>query len=120
MAKSSRKKRPTPSPETQAAAEQIAKGTQRPGQTKEQTRLIQQGIQKGIEEYKKQQRAKARAADKAKKQQQAPLNNAAAPAPTPTEQAPPVPASKVSNTVAWWLLLLSWLGFGLYIWFTQS
>ncbi|NLJ92329.1 MAG: DUF2956 family protein [Aeromonadales bacterium] len=114
MAKTSRKKRPAPSPETQAAAEQIAKGTQRPGQTKEQTRLIQQGIQKGIEEYKKQQRAKARAADKAKKQQ-AQLNNTVAP--TPTEQAPPTIVK--SSPLPWWLLLLSWLGFGLYIWFTQ-
>ena len=118
MAKSSRKKRPAPSPETQAAAEQMAKGTQRPGQTKEQTRLIQQGIQKGIEEYKKQQRVKARAADKARKQQQAQLNNAVAPEPTPTEQAPP--ATVKSNPLPWWLLLLSWLGFGFYIWFTQS
>ncbi len=42
----------------------IAKGTQRPGQTKEQTRLIAQGIQKGIDQYKKQQKAKARELDK--------------------------------------------------------
>ena len=90
------------------------KSAPRSGQTKEQTRLIQQGIQKGIEEYKKQQRAKARAADKAKKQQ-AQLNNTVAP--TPTEQAPP--AIVKSSPLPWWLLLLSWLGFGLYIWFTQ-
>jgi len=36
----------------------IARGTQRPAQTKEQTRLIAQGIQKGIELYKKQQKKK--------------------------------------------------------------
>ena len=42
----------------------IARGTQRPGQTKEQTRLIAQGIQKGIEQYKKQQSARARELDK--------------------------------------------------------
>ena len=42
----------------------IAKGTQKPGQTKEQTKLVAQGIQKGIELYKKQQKAKARELDK--------------------------------------------------------
>ena len=45
-------------------ATRIARGTQRPGQTKEQTRLIAQGIQKGIEQYKKQHSAKARELDK--------------------------------------------------------
>lgn len=45
-------------------ATRIARGTQRPGQTKEQTKLIAQGIQKGIDQYKKQQSAKARELDK--------------------------------------------------------
>ncbi|MEN8762875.1 MAG: DUF2956 domain-containing protein [Thiogranum sp.] len=45
-------------------AMRIARGTQRPGQTKEQTKLVAQGIQKGIEQYKKQQSAKARELDK--------------------------------------------------------
>ncbi len=52
------------SPETQSEAMQVAKATQRPGQTKEQTRLIAQGIQKGIDQYKKQHKAKARELDK--------------------------------------------------------
>ncbi|MCP3868287.1 MAG: DUF2956 family protein, partial [Gammaproteobacteria bacterium] len=51
-------KKQTVSNETRSEALQIAKGTQRPGQTKEQTRLIAQGIQKGIDQYKKQQKAK--------------------------------------------------------------
>ncbi len=38
----------------------ISKGTQRPAQTKEQTKLIAQGIQKGIDLYKRQQKEKAR------------------------------------------------------------
>ena len=42
----------------------VARGIQRPGQTKEQTRLIAQGIQKGIEQFKKQQNVKARELDK--------------------------------------------------------
>jgi len=49
---------------THDEAMRIARGTQRPGQTKEQTRLIAQGIQKGIEQYKKQQSARARELDK--------------------------------------------------------
>ena len=48
-----KKKQTEISQETQEEALQIAKKTQRPGQTKEQTRLIAQGIQKGITEYKK-------------------------------------------------------------------
>jgi hypothetical protein len=49
---------------THDEAMRIARGTQRPGQTKEQTRLVAQGIQKGIEQYKKQQSARARELDK--------------------------------------------------------
>ncbi|HAJ92506.1 MAG TPA: DUF2956 domain-containing protein, partial [Gammaproteobacteria bacterium] len=43
------KKHP-PSEASQDEAMRIARGTQRPGQTKEQTKLIAQGIQKGIEQ----------------------------------------------------------------------
>ncbi|MBT8439031.1 MAG: DUF2956 domain-containing protein, partial [Gammaproteobacteria bacterium] len=39
------RKHPKPSPETREEAMKIARGTQRPGQTKEQTKLIAQGIQ---------------------------------------------------------------------------
>jgi hypothetical protein len=49
-----------PSPQTQEEALKMARGIQRPAQTKEQTRLIAQGIQKGIDLYKKQQKEKAR------------------------------------------------------------
>jgi hypothetical protein len=49
---------------TRDEAMRIARGTQRPGQTKEQTRLIAQGIQKGIEQYRKQQNARARELDR--------------------------------------------------------
>jgi hypothetical protein len=57
-------KRPKPSPETRDEALKIARGTQRPGQTREQTKLIAQGIQKGIDLYKKQQKAKSRELDR--------------------------------------------------------
>ena len=49
----------------------IARGIQRPAQTKQQTRLIAQGIQKGIEQYKKQQNTRARELDKNRKKGQA-------------------------------------------------
>ncbi len=58
---------PVPSLETQTEAMKIAKATQKPGQTKEQTKLIAQGIEKGIAQYKKQQKERNRQADKAKK-----------------------------------------------------
>lgn len=58
------KKHPKPSPETRDEAMKIALGTQRPGQTKEQTKLIAQGIQKGIDLFKKQHKAKARELDR--------------------------------------------------------
>ncbi len=45
----------------------IARSTQQPGQTKEQTRLIAKGIEKGIAVYKQQQNAKSRERDKARK-----------------------------------------------------
>lgn len=55
--------------DTQIQAEKIANGTKSPGQTKAQTKLISQGIEKGIAEYKKQQKAKARTIEKDKKKQ---------------------------------------------------
>jgi Protein of unknown function (DUF2956) len=72
-----RRTKSTPSQEAiHDEAMRIARGTQRPGQTKEQTRLIAQGIQKGIEQYKKQQSARARDLDrnlkKAKRQSASP------------------------------------------------
>jgi hypothetical protein len=38
-----------PSPQTQEKAMKLAKSIQRPAQTKEQTKLIAQGIQQGID-----------------------------------------------------------------------
>jgi len=51
----------------QEQAMKVAKGTQRQNQTKEQTKLISQGIEKGIAEYKKQQNKKSRERDKIRK-----------------------------------------------------
>ena len=56
-----------PSNAIQEEALAVARSIQKPGQTKEQTRQIAQGIAKGIELYKRQQSAKARERDKFRK-----------------------------------------------------
>lgn len=58
---------PSPGDAIQAEALRMARSIQTPGQTKEHTKLIAQGIAKGIELYKKQQSAKARERDKLRK-----------------------------------------------------
>jgi len=100
-------KKQTASPESRNEAMEIAKGTQRPGQTKEQTRLIAQGIQKGITQYKKQYKAKSRALNKRLKATQMETNSA-----NEIEfQKQPVYRQ---HWLPWLLLALSWLGTGLY------
>ena len=85
-------------------AMRIARGSQRPGQTKEQTRLIAQGIRKGIEQYKKQQSAKARELDKKLKK----ANERLAPAETGEGEAQ-VKVVYRQHWLPWLLLVLSWL-----------
>lgn len=97
------------SAEVEAQAIKMAKGTQKPGQTKEQTKLIAQGIEKGIAEYKKQQGKKLRELDKQRKhkiKQRENENTETADAPITKEPMQPLP---------WILLALSWLGFVAYI-----
>ncbi|GLT17346.1 membrane protein [Vibrio zhanjiangensis] len=110
------KKAAPPSIETQQEALRIAKATQKPGQTKEQTKLIAQGIEKGIAQYKKQHKEKARQADKAKKKAQKSKL-----AQIDAEQQPHIgnshssDGSSKSALIPWILLILSWIGFILYI-----
>ena len=99
------------SQETQDEAMVIAKRTQRPGQTKEQTRLIALGIQKGIAEYKKSAKNKQRQADKAKKKRQNIKQQAALPEIEPQSQ----PKAKNRAILPWSLLIISWLGFAAYL-----
>ncbi len=89
----------------------IARGTQQPGQTKEQTKLIARGIQKGIEQYKKQQNARTRELDKKLKRVNKLL------------ESPPAHESVVEEKVIyrqhwlpWVLLVLTWLAATAY-WF---
>lgn len=82
----------------------IAKGTAKPGQTKEQTKIIAQGIEKGIAEYKKREKAKARERDKARKKQRT-ANE------TDTEVSTQAAASTSTQWLPWVLLAVSWVGF---------
>ncbi|MEN8167722.1 MAG: DUF2956 domain-containing protein [Pseudomonadota bacterium] len=95
------------SSQTQAEAMKIARGTQRPGQTKEQTKLIAQGIQKGIDQYKKQYKIKVRELDKR-------LKKAAQQQGTAQAETQESVIHKQSK-LAWVLLVLSWVGFTAYI-----
>ena len=99
------------SPETEAEALKIAKGIQKPGQTKEQTRLIAQGIQKGIDLYKKQQKAKAREADKARKKR----NQQAQAEATDEAEVTTNEVQVRHHWLPWGLLVFSWLGFAGYL-----
>lgn len=99
-----------PSIETQQEAHGLAKKNKKPGQSKEQTKLIEQGIQKGIEQYKKAQKAKAREANKfKKKQQKQSIQNS-------EEQFVQDDVNNDNNAmIPWVLLVLSWLGFAVYV-----
>jgi len=103
-------KKATTSVETKAEALTLARGIQKPGQTKEQTKQVVQGIQKGIELYKKQHKAKARELDKKAKRltAQSGINDT----PTTEDQ---TPTTQNSSLLPWVLLALSWCAFGLYV-----
>ena len=95
------------SPESQSEAIKLAKGAMRPGQTKEQTKLISQGIQKGIDQYKKQHKAKMREQDKQRKQAKKRESS---------EDVSEVQHSTKCRPswIPWLLLIITWLGIGLY------
>ena len=98
------------SKQARAEALKIARGIQRPGQKKEQTKLIAQGIEKGITEFRKREKAKARERDKLRKKALKEQN----PSQPHAEQTPDVQTAKPAMRTAWipWLLLLaSWAYF---------
>ncbi|MCG9695765.1 DUF2956 domain-containing protein [Shewanella sp. Isolate11] len=99
------------SSETKNEALKVAKATQKPGQTKEQTKLIALGIEKGIAEYKKQQKSKARQKDKARKQELKAKQRSETESPIETEHKDQPSSAKLP----WILLLLSWIGFAGYL-----
>jgi hypothetical protein len=98
---------------TKTDALKIAKRIQKPGQLKEQTKLISQGIEKGIAEYKKQQKTKAREADKHRKQLL--IDKEKAKLKADSEQVDVMVEEKEDSRLwvylPWSLLILSWAGF---------
>ena len=99
------------SPELQDKAIKVARGTQKSGQTKEQTKLIAQGIEKGIAEYKKQQNKTRRDRDKQRKKElrQKQLRD------EKSEQPDSSMPNQKTHILPWLLLALSWLGFATYL-----
>ncbi|NKC16427.1 MAG: DUF2956 family protein [Gammaproteobacteria bacterium] len=102
MAKYKRRKAQI-SDETRAEALSIANGIKREGQTKEHTKLIAQGIEKGIQQHKRQQKTKARQGQEQRRQREYKQPPAAA-----METPPPSPPA--SAKLPWTLLILTWLG----------
>jgi hypothetical protein len=88
----------------------IARGTQQPGQTKEQTKLIARGIQKGIEQYKNQHNARARELDKKLKK----VNQQHA-LPDAHEISVQEKVIYRQHWFPWLLLVLSWLAMAVYL-----
>ena len=102
------------SAEVVAESLRLARANQVPGQSKEQTQLIAQGIQKGIAEYKRAQKARQRLAEKAKKQLRRQTNTLVTDATNdePTEPLVAIPKSSRSliTWLPWALLVLTWSG----------
>ena len=101
-----------PSKEVQEQAIKVAKATQKKGQNKEQTKLIAQGIEKGIAEYKKQQNKKLRERDRQRKQL---LKKQQTFAPESISEITDSKTVKFSNILPWFLLIISWLAFAFYL-----
>ncbi|MFK5892807.1 MAG: DUF2956 domain-containing protein [Pseudomonadota bacterium] len=106
------KQTPQPSAETYDIAMSIAKGIQKPNQTKEQTKLIAQGIQKGVAEYKKQQKGKVRELNKLKKKITHQQTN------TMAVEIPNHEQVKCKHQwLPWFLLAMSWIFMAVFITF---
>ena len=103
-------KQSLPSKQSQEEAYKIALGIQRPGQTKEQTKLIAQGITKGIDLYKKQQKSRAREQDKLRKKS---LKERELGTNTNSEEDDPGIIYR-QHWLPWALLLLTWVGLASY------
>jgi len=108
--KSTSKSQAITSSKTIEDANKIANGIKKPGQTKEQTKLVSQGIIKGIETYKKQQKGKARELDKQLKKAKQTLVG------SEPSDIPEVPVNAPRFQLTPWILLAaSWVGFIGYI-----
>lgn len=101
------------SAETQDDALKIAKATQRPGQSKEQTKLIAQGIEKGIAEYKKRQKQNVREQDKLHKKQLKQKNTQLSEQTSENEQDSNNGSQYKKALIISWLAFIAYLAFDL-------
>lgn len=107
------------SEQTKEDALKIARGTQKPGQTKEQTKLIARGIEKGIELYKKKHKEKSRELDKQlSKAKASKLEKETSTA--DINEAVISEHNGLSNKLPWLLLVLSWACFVIYVYMTRQ
>ena len=102
------------SPEVAIESANLAKRVKQPSQTKEQTKLIEQGIRKGLASYKQQQKAQAREQDKLRKKQLRAKHN------EQNDEGQLLGESDANRTamavwLPWVLLVTSWLGFVGYL-----
>ena len=98
------------SKQARAEALKIARGIQRPGQKKEQTKLIAQGIEKGITEFRKREKVKARERDKLRKRALKDQKSTQSQA-EQTQNVQPEKSAPWSIWIPWLLLLASWAYF---------
>ncbi len=100
----------TISPEVKNEAMKMAKATMKPNQTKEQTKLIAQGIEKGIALYKKQQKEKQRELNKAKKKERQAAQSHPQHEMEKNVTTEHSPINRRTVLLPWILLLITWAG----------
>lgn len=91
----------------------VAKNIQKPKQSKEQTKLIVAGIEKGIAVYKKQHKAKLREQDKQRKKSKRVQDNTLSC--VESHNVTDMDTSTANRKLPWVLLATSWIGFVSYI-----
>lgn len=101
--------------DTRAEALKIANSQHVEGQTKEQTRLIAKGIQKGIEQFLRQQNEKVRDLDRRTKKVQQLLNTQGPETATITDDGNAAKKSPFTIYLPWILLGCSWIIFLAYV-----
>lgn len=100
---------------TERDAMQIARSIQRPGQSKEQTRLIARGIEQGIAQYKQKEKARAREREKQRKRSAREAAAHGGDAKQRAEQPAAVEIRYRQHWLPWALLALTWLAGGAYL-----
>ena len=103
-----------------AEALKIANSQQVEGQTREQTRLIASGIQRGMEQFLRQQSEKSRELDKRVKKVRRLAIQQSSELATDTTEIQCVAQGPIKKAwLPWGLLIISWILFAGYVWFTR-